>query len=92
MVDMTDRNIRSIVDAHILTNHHYNGLIQKGEKVMKVAVFVNAVTKKDGRVIIEASNGSEFGPPRVIFETGLDQKPYIGKKYWFTIEEEENDR
>jgi hypothetical protein len=59
---------------------------------MKIAVFVNYVMKKNGNIVVQASNGSPEGPPSVVFIAGENEKPYVNKKYWLTIEEEENDR
>jgi hypothetical protein len=65
--------------------------ISKGV-LMQVSVFVTSIKKENGsgRVVVEASNGSESGPPFVRFQIQPHQEVFpcvIGKRYYLTIAE-----
>jgi hypothetical protein len=58
---------------------------------IKTTVFVTSVAKKNGKVIVEASNGGPDGPPKIVFELGgslgLIQTLFLDKRLTITIED-----
>ncbi len=62
---------------------------------MPVAIFVNSIVMRpNGRIVVEASNGSNDGPPFARFEVDarIENRIVIGKRFRFTVEEWPDDR